>query len=476
MERAVPGVGIGDTTYHDRVEREGGNAMSSTRESDTTDRPAADRPAAAADGPADEFDGVRREVRAWVAAHWRPDMTVRQWWEALAESGWGFPTWPTDWFGRGLPGDAGAAVRAEMAAAGAIGPPAGIGQMMAGPLILEGGTDDQKRRWLPRLVTGEESWCQFFSEPGAGSDLAGLHTRAIRDGDEWVVNGQKLWSGGAMDADHAILLARTDPDQPKHKGISYMVIDTDQPGVEIRPIRQMDGEAHFNEIFFTDARVPDANIVGGLNNGWPMALATLAHERTAFFGGGAGGFGAVPPGPKAGMLDSPVGEVVALLKARRREEGSALNLGGAAQRLIELARGQGRAADPVIRQRLAGLYAAQEVARFTAMRARAAAEAGRPPGAESSLGKLIATRNARLVRDIGPELLGAYGTLAGDDAPDGGATAATTLYTPCLSIMGGTDEIQKNIVGERVLGLPREPQVDRDVPFRELQLGVRRQP
>jgi alkylation response protein AidB-like acyl-CoA dehydrogenase len=428
-----------------------------------------------ADAPSDQAGAVGAAVGEWIAAHWRLDLTVREWWAVLAGSGWGFPTWPTEWFGRGLPSDVGAAVRAELAAAGAIGPPAGIGQMMAAPLILEFGTDEQKGRLLPRLVTGEESWCQFFSEPGAGSDLAGLQTGAVRDGDEWVVNGQKVWSGGAMDADHAIILARTNLDQPKHKGISYMVIDTDQPGIEIRPIRQMDGEAHFNEIFFTDARVDDANIIGGLNNGWPMALATLAHERTAFFGGGAGGFGAVPPGAKAGLLDKPVGEVVAQLMAGRREEGAALSLGGAAQRMIELARSRGRAHDPVMRQRLAQLYTAQEAARFTALRARAAAEAGRPPGAESSVGKLIATRNARLIRDIGPDLLGPYGTLMGDDSPDRGVTAATTLYAPCLSIMGGTDEIQKNIVGERVLGLPREPQVDRDVPFRELQLAVRRE-
>lgn len=417
---------------------------------------------------------VRGQVAEWVGSHWRTDLTLRQWWAALAESGWGFPTWPAQFFGRGLPADVGAVVRAELQAAGAIGPPAGVGQVMAGPLILEYGSDEQKRRLLPRLVTGEQSWCQFFSEPGAGSDLAGLQTRAVPDGDEWVINGQKLWSGGAMEADHAILLARTDPDQPKHKGISYMVIETDQPGVEIRPIRQMDGEAHFNEIFFTDARVPDANIVGGLNNGWRMAAATLAHERTAFFGGGAGGFGSVPPGLKAGYLDQPAGEVVALLAARRREEGSALSLGGAAQQMIELARSMGRAQDPLVRQRLAGLYAAQEAARYTAMRAREAAEAGRPPGAESSVGKLIATRNARLVRDLGPDVLGASGMLVGADAPDAGFTAALTLYTPCLSIMGGTDEIQKNIVGERVLGLPREPQVDRDVPFKDLQLAVRR--
>lgn len=418
---------------------------------------------------------VRGQVRQWIAGHWDPGLTLRQWWASLAESGWGFPTWPREWFGQGLPSEVGAVVRAELTEAGAIGPPAGVGQVMAGPLILEFGTDEQKGRFLPRLVTGEESWCQFFSEPGAGSDLAGLSTRAVRDGDEWVVNGQKLWSGGAMDADRAILLARTDPDQPKHKGISYMVIDIDQPGVEIRPIRQMDGEAHFNEIFFTDARVPDANIVGGRNNGWPMAAATLAHERTAFFGGGAGGFGAVPPGPKPGYLDRSAAEVRELLLARRRDEGSALNLGGAAERLMELARSAGRANDPSVRQQLARLYAAQEAARFTSMRARAAAEAGRPPGAESSVGKLIATRNARLVRDLGPAILGAGGTLVGADAPDGGATAATTLYTPCLSIMGGTDEIQKNIVGERVLGLPREPQTDRDLPFRELQLGTRRE-
>ncbi len=417
---------------------------------------------------------VAAEARAWAKEHWDLDLTVAEWWALLAESGWGFPTWPTEWFGRGLPADAGAVVRAALAEVGAIGPPGGVGQMMAAPLMIEYGNDDQRRRLLPRLANGQEGWCQFFSEPGAGSDLAGLQTRAERDGDEWVINGQKLWSGGAMEADHAILLARTDPEVPKHQGISYMVIEIDQPGVDIRPIEQMDGHAHFNEIFFTDARVADADVIGGLGNGWALAAATLAHERTAFFGGGAGGFGNVQPGAKAGLLDQRVGTVIEQMVTEQRGEGSALRLGGTVEELAQLARSLGRADDPVIRQGLARVYAAQQAARYTALRARAAAEAGRPPGAESSVGKLLATRNARLVRDLGPAILGAGGMLVGEAAPDGGAVAATTLYTPCLSIMGGTDEIQKNIVGERVLGLPREPQVDRNKPFRELRLNTPR--
>ena len=425
-------------------------------------------------GTDDVVEQVARDAKAWVEANWDPGLTLRAWWQRLADSGWGYPTWPSARFGRDLPADVGAVVRAAFGEIGAIGPPAGVGQVMAAPLILEFGSEEQKDRLLPRLATGEESWCQFFSEPGSGSDLASLSTRAIRDGDEWVINGQKLWSGGAMEADHAILLARTDPDQPKHKGISYMVIDTDQPGVEIRPIRQMDGLAHFNEIFFTDARVPNVNIVGGLNNGWSLAAATLAHERTAFFGGGAGGFGSVPPGRKAGMLDRPTGEIVANLQSGRRQEGSALSLGGSAESLIELARTRGKSADPLVRQSLSRLYASQQAARYTALRARANAEAGRPPGAESSVGKLLATRNARLVRDLGPAILGPHGMVVKESAPDGGVTAAATLYTPCLSIMGGTDEIQKNIVGDRVLGLPREPQEDRNLPFRELRLSTPR--
>ena len=418
---------------------------------------------------------VRRELRAWLEAHWDPELTVRSWWALLAGSGWGYPAWPADRYGRGLGPDEAVGVLAEIRRAGALPPAGGIGPRMVAPLLLEFGTEDQQQRLLRPIATGEEAWCQFFSEPGAGSDLGGLQTRARRDGDQWVVTGQKLWSGGAMDADRAILLARTDSDQPKHRGISFFLITVDQPGVEVRPIRQMDGQAHFNEIFLTDARVSDTDLLGGVNNGWALAMATLAHERTAFFGGGAGGFGGTPAGRKAGMLDVTAGRALALLRAEesREGDGGALRLAGS-RHMTALARRTGRSGDAPVRQRLAGLHAAQEAARVTTARARAAAESGRPPGPESSLGKLTATRNARLLRDLGPDLLGPHGMLVGEDAPDGGEVAATTLYVPCLSIMGGTDEIQHNIVGERVLGLPREPQVDRDVPFRELRVGTQR--
>ena len=316
-------------------------------------------------------------------------------------------------------------------------------------------------------MTGEEWWCQFFSEPDAGSDLAGVTTRAERDGDEWVVNGQKVWSSDARIADRGLLVARTDADQPKHKGLSYFLIDVDQPGIELRPIRQMNDEAHFNESFFTDARVSDANLVGGVNNGWAVAMATLSNERTAYAGGGDHSALSAPPGRRSGQLDRKVGDIVAELAGRELSV-DPFSAAPVAE-MISLAREFGRAADPVIRQRIARLYCVAETARLTGLRAQAAAQAGRPPGPESSVGYIAGVTLARLSRDLGLEILGPHGMLKGDDAPHGGSVQMMALTSPCHGIMGGTEQIQHNIVGERVLGLPREPQVDRDVPFRELK-------
>jgi alkylation response protein AidB-like acyl-CoA dehydrogenase len=210
-------------------------------------------------------DAAREEFRAWLNDSWDPDLTVAEWWERFGDSGWAMPTWPVEWFGRGLGRDAVTMVGEELRAAGAVGPPSGLGVLLAGPTILTHGTDEQKARYLRPIVTGQEGWCQLFSEPGAGSDLASLQTKAERDGDEWVINGQKVWTSGGQSAELGMLLARTDPDAPKHKGITYFAFPMDQPGVDVRPLREMTGRALFSEVFFDEARVPNDAIIGELN-------------------------------------------------------------------------------------------------------------------------------------------------------------------------------------------------------------------
>jgi alkylation response protein AidB-like acyl-CoA dehydrogenase len=418
-----------------------------------------------------DIERARAEVRAWFVDNWDLQLTLREWWTRLAESGWAYPTWPADSFGKGLSADAAVAVRKELAEAGTVAAPHGIGQTMGAPVIFQFGTDDQKARWLRPIATGEESWCQFFSEPNAGSDLASLQTKAVRDGDEWVVNGQKVWNSGTLTADRGILVARTDSEVPKHRGLSFFVIDVHQPGIEIRPIKQMNGQAEFNETFFTDARVPDANLIGGLNNGWAVAMATLANERSSYAAGADYAVGALP-GEQSGLLDLTVGEVKEWMAAQRRGQ-TAFPL-GSAPALVDLAREFGRLDDPVIRQRIAKLYCLSEAARFTAARAKAAAEAGRPPGPESSLGYVAGVFLARMTRDLGLDIVGASGMLLDGDGARDGAVAAMALSSLIHGIQGGTEQIQRNILGERVLGLPKEPQVDRDIPFRELMVGTQR--
>jgi len=417
-------------------------------------------------------EALRAEVRAWVEANWDPDLTVRGWWARLADSGWAYPTWPVGSFGRGLDQEAAAVVADELARAGVLGPPHNQAQTMGAPVLLDFGTPEQRERWLRRLATGEEAWCQFFSEPGAGSDLASVQTRAERDGDEWVVNGQKVWTGGAQYSDRGILVARTDPDKPKHRGLSFFVIDVDQPGIEIRPLRQMNHAAHFNEVFFTDARVPDANLVGGLDNGWAVAMATLAYERSAY-AAGAVRLRTVTPGRKAGFLDLTVRDALARLDELDEHALEPFPLGDTAA-MVALAREHGRDRDPVIRQRIAELHAIAETARLTALRARANARAGRAPGPESSLGYLLGVTIARRTRDLALEIVGAGGMLEGRDAPRDGAVAQMALSAQVHGIQGGTEQIQRTILGERVLGLPKEPVVDRDVPFRLLKVGTQR--
>ena len=424
---------------------------------------------------APDTEAVRQEARDWFKANWDPDLSLAAWWERYAQSGYAFPTWPQDWYGRGLPSEIASVVSDERRAVGAAGPPSGIGVMMAGPTLVAHATDEQKRRFLPNMVSGKEVWCQLFSEPSSGSDLASLQTRAVRDGDEWIINGQKVWTSGAQYSKWGILIARTNPDQPKHKGITYFVIDIDQPGVDVRPLKEMTGGATFNEVFFNDARVPHENVIGDVDEGWSVAVTTLAHERNSLgasgmggmFGGGGGGdvIGAPDLSRRAGDVASGGGGMGGL---------GALAGGGIGQMLGFMAKMMGKDKDQVIRQDIAKLYTFVEIARFTGLRAQAAAARGGRPGPEVSTGKLAASQIMRQFRETGLRIAGAQGMLGGSDAAMGGIISQLALFSPAISIAGGTDEVQRNIIGERVLGLPSEPRVDKDIPFRELLVGTQR--
>jgi alkylation response protein AidB-like acyl-CoA dehydrogenase len=413
-----------------------------------------------------QIQDIREGVRSWLSTAWDPGSTVRAWWAKLADSGWAYPHWPVEWFGMGLPPRATAAVYEELANADVLGPPTGGGPTMGASVLFAHGSDEQRRRWLPVIARGEEHWCQFFSEPDAGSDLASLQTSATRDGDQWIIDGQKVWNSGTLFAERGLLLARSDFDQPKHRGITFFVIDVDQPGVEIRPIRQMNGRSEFNETFFTGARVLDRDRVGDVGDGFRLAMTTLMSERTTFAGGGDSQLVSANAGGKAGDLDLTVREIL----ARPRDELGDANAVpiGTAEAMTALARRHGLADDPAIRQGIAHIYMVSESMRFSALRARAAAEAGRQPGPESSIGYLAGVRLVRRCRDLSARIAGPAAMLMQPDAPDGDAVALTITTAPCHGIQGGSEQIQLNIIGERILGLPREPQVDRDIPFRQV--------
>jgi len=415
-------------------------------------------------------ESVRDELRAFLAEQWDPDLTVAQWWERLAEGRWAVPTWPEAALGRGFAGDLARVVAEELRAAGAVGGPAGLGVLLAGPTIYTHGSPEQQQRYLGPIVNGEEAWCQLFSEPGAGSDLASLQTKAERDGDEWVITGQKVWTSGAQVADLGMLLARTDPDAPKHQGISYFAFSMDQPGVEVRPLREMTGRALFSEVFIDGARVSNDALIGGLNKGWAVANTTLAFERMGLGGGGSGAGGAAFPGRKAGALATRVGDLVTGIGSGRSVQPSAF--GGSFGLFRDLAEKLGRAGDPTVRQRLAELYTLNEIGRMTSLRLRAARSVGRDTGPAGNLAKLLMSRITRLSRDLGPAILGPEAMLMGEATTGGGVVQEMTLFAPAPSIYGGSDEIQKNIIGERALGLAKEPGPDKNTPFRELKVGT----
>jgi alkylation response protein AidB-like acyl-CoA dehydrogenase len=405
-------------------------------------------------------EAVREEVRAWLADNWDPDLTVGEWWARLAGSGYGAPTFPEDDFGRGYNRALANVVNEEIAKAGAVGPPAGLGYLLAAPTIAAHATREQKDEWLPRILDGRDAWCQLFSEPGAGSDLAGLQCKAEKDGDEWIITGQKVWTSTAQTCNMGMLIARTDPDAPKHAGITYFGIDMDQPGIEIRPLKEMTGRAMFNEVFLDGARVPDANMIGGLNNGWAVANTTLAAERAGLGSGGSGAAGSAFPGPIANQLGLRVGDTVGQL----RTGGTGGGGGGMAQRLIDLAKENGTIDDAVVRQGIAKLYTLQQIGKYSSLRMRG----GGASAAAPNIAKLMMSDMLRLNREIATQVLGPDIAIMGKDAVSGGLIQEAVLFSPGPSIYGGTDQVQRNIIGERALGLPKEPDPHKGAPFKDV--------
>ncbi len=404
---------------------------------------------------------VRAQVAAWLAQAWDPELSLAQWRARLADSGWACPTWPREWGGRGLPAAAAGVVAQEFARTGAVPAPEGVGMNLAGPTILEHGSDELKRRFLRPTVTGEIRWCQLFSEPGAGSDLAGLQARAERSGGEFIVNGQKVWNTSAHHADFGLLLARTDWDAPKHRGITYFILPMRQPGVEVRPLGQMNGHASFNEVFFNQARVPAGNVIGDVGGGWTVALTTLAHERR------------LAPSARKPPQGGPAGRAVREA-AEESEQAMAPyrwypQRAGRPDLVIERAVATGRHTDPLVRQEIVKLITLAWSARWTAQRAAAARALGRPPGPEGSVAKLASSNIARAAARVHALIAGPAGQLAGGDDPSGGTISEILLSVPAVSIAGGTDQIQRTILGERILGLPREPAADAGVPFRDVR-------
>lgn len=376
-----------------------------------------------------EAETHRAEVRAFLAEHAPGGRYPPDWNRRLADAGYVAPHWPRPW---GL--DASPlqqlVIDEELRAAGAPRPSNPIGLGWAGPTLLVAGTPEQHRRYLPGILDGSETWCQLFSEPGAGSDLAGLSTRAVRDGDEYVVSGQKIWTTFAHVSRYGILLARTSPAEAergrrRQHGISYFVLDMRSPGITTRPIRQMNGSADFNEVFLDDVRVPADNLVGTPDDGWRLAKVTLGNERVSLSG-----------------------------------EGALWGMGPTAHDVLDLVRGHGGVDDPLVRQRLAALFAEAEILRLIRLRTLAAQVRGLEPGPEASVRKALSDVHGQHVMGAALDLAGTGGMLT-DHGPYGDATGLWTfgfLFSPALTIGGGTSEVQRNIIGERVLGLPREPE------------------
>jgi len=362
-------------------------------------------------------------------------MRAREFQAKLHDAGFAGITVPREYGGQGL-------TRAHQAAftqeAAAYQTPTvnGLGFGLFIPTLLAHGTEEQKTYWIPKVLRNEKIFCQLFSEPGAGSDLAGLQSKAERHDDEWILNGQKVWTSGAQIADIGGGPFRTDPDLPKHQGLSFFVVDMKQPGVEVRPLKQITGESHFNEVFFTDARTPDENRVGGVGEGWRVALTMLMNERMTLGGGG----------------------------------GQASRRGGGEGAIVRLARELELFDDAETRDKVIDYFIQQRVLSLLGQR-MGEQNKGRQPGPEFSMMKLMGTRIGALITELAPNLIGPGGAAWDDDEALGHRWTQNLLASRSGKIAGGSDEILLNIIGERVLGLPQDPRVDKDVPFREVKTG-----
>ena len=403
---------------------------------------------------------LEAEAVAWVTANWDPDLDVGEWWQRLADVGYSHPTLPEAAGGRGYSRRENGVVRKAISDSGGMGPPTGLGMMLAAPTIAAHGTAEQIKRHVAPILNGTDAWCQLFSEPNAGSDLASLQTSALRDGDEFVVNGQKVWTSGGKIADKGMLIARTDTSLPKHRGIGWFAFDMDQPGVDVRPLTEMTGRAIFNEVFIDDARVHADDLIGEDGNGWRVASDTLMYERMSL-GANPVPLNSCSPGSIANNLSKRAGDI-----ADRRRSGEAgipqPNL-AFWQRLVDEATARGLLDDPRIREQFVRFYELAEVNRLTALR-------GRTKGASTAspnISKLMMSELFRQGRELGTTVYGMGATL---NSSDGLASLVQELvmFSPGPAIYGGTDEVQRNIIGERGLGLPREPGPDKETPFSEL--------
>ncbi len=358
---------------------------------------------------------------------------AKRWQKQKFDAGWACLHWPKEYGGRGASPVERVIWQQEEGVYGKLTQPFQIGEGMCGPTVMAYGSEPDKRRLLPKLASGEDIWCQLFSEPAGGSDVAGLRTRAERQGDEWVINGQKIWTSGAHYSDYGILITRTDPNVPKHKGLTMFYINMKSPGVEVKPIKQANGMQEFNEVFFTGLRVPDSQRLGAVGDGWNVSLTTLMNERMSIGARLATGFS----------------EMFEFCSNLMTEDGLAID-------------------DSATRSKLASWAVRNSGLKYTSYRAISALSKGERPGPENSIGKLVAGTMLQDIATYAMDLEGAAGVLNGPDADAAGQFQQMLLSSPSMRIAGGTDEILRNIIAERVLGLPGDIRVDKDVPFNRI--------
>jgi alkylation response protein AidB-like acyl-CoA dehydrogenase len=359
---------------------------------------------------------------------------AKAWQKKKADGGWVCLHWPREYGGRGATPVERVIWQQEEGVYGKLTSPFQIGEGMCGPTVMAYGSEDAKRRYLPKIASGEEIWCQLFSEPSSGSDVAGLRTRAERDGDDWIVNGQKIWTSGAHYSDYGILITRTDPNVPKHRGLTMFYIDMRSPGVEVKPIRQANGMQEFNEVFFTDLRIPDSQRLGAVGDGWNVSLTTLMNERMSIGSRLATGFS----------------EIFDFCSNLKTDDGLAID-------------------DRATRSKLANWAVRNSGLKYTSYRAISALSKGERPGPENSIGKLVAGSMLQDIATYAMDLQGASGMVTDPETAEAaGQFQAMLMSSPSTRIAGGTDEILRNIIAERVLGLPGDIRVDKDVPFNKI--------